>query len=359
MFSSQHTIGREQKRSRARVGREPGPHKSTGAMDVSSTTPQQRAEAANLTVPAAPTPEAHILIDAQEQNQHTPPSPANVMCSAETAMPIPQGAIRQVSSPAWEGRGDTGLDCAAAAYMPVNADDGCAVIPSFASLSSTGSDMITSALGDPSIIAERNSSLTTAGAEDSSAENSRLGLIPPAAEAAAALTPAPGPPPSAASKIESSTRLFFAPSDTAPEEVVNSEATPSPIRAGEGPASARSVFSGIFELEMDSPVASPEEGQGEGVPMQSSAVQDSDSLVIRNETAEEPMTTGSSYSPPHVHSQPIQVVWGRRSPSPGPPQALQGPWGRLQEVVGIRILFCVPSHFLVDFLLHFPVLDRS
>lgn len=326
-------MGRLQKRCRARAARAQatGPHKSIDLMDTPPATPQERAEAVNLTISAPATPD--VLSDARQQL--SPPSPSSLTCATERRASTSPAAAHPILSPAWEGKDGAGQDLPLASDAPATADDPAA-IPNRAALASGGTS---AALPDspPSSAAERR---------DVPSANLRLDLIPPVRQPqpsvlppAAALEPPPGPSPSAASgngahmtPPQRAVRAFFAHSDVAPEEALRSNAASSPMRAVEGPPSSRSAFSGIFELEMESPMA-PATGGGVAVVPHSYAIQDSEeSVLTASDAVAAPATTSGNNVLSPRSSLPIQGAWGRIASSPDSFQPLQGSWGRLQEV---------------------------
>lgn len=172
-------------------------------------------------------------------------------------------------------------------------------------------------------------------------------------------SPAPGPSPSAASasethgdELQEVDRAFFGASTT---EDFQFEATVStPVRSGEGVISSPSVVSGIFELEIGSPLVPLELSTTIAAEKDAAdtAVNDSeDSAVVSSDSAPPPETE-SIISAAVASGSPTLMSgpWGRIAPSPeAPQQPLQGPWGRLQEVNVVQEIFMrstVPEIFI-------------
>ena len=269
-------------------------------MDTSATEQQGRIEAVALTIVAPPTPDVP-----RDVHQHLlPPSPASApssgaSCTTEfrasaSSPAAASGIIYPAISPAWETTDEAGPAAAAAVDDP---------LPAAAAISSSLAAPICSTSSSSPVRQEqdRSPALATSGQSSSSsnssstqsaAANLRLDLIPdvpalepPSAAAAVAAAAAAAPSPSTAPGIEAAAgtttttattgstthitetrakhremRTFFGPShhddSTHHEAQLNSEETllsPMTQLAEQDLPSSRSVLSGIFELEMESP----------------------------------------------------------------------------------------------------------
>lgn len=202
----------------------------------------------------------------------------------------------------------------------------------------------------------------------------------PVLRRAAAAAPRPSPSAPSGINIESSAHRIAPPRRAAraffdlerPHDSDDEVAASPMMQDGEEPTSSHSRVSGIFELEIDSPLQSAGGGPA-APPLLSPAAsaaaattavvgdgrQDIDNDAHEpEESVEEPapresaaaaaITLAGSMAPVHSArsyvSGEMQGVWGRIAPSPSlvDGRPLQGAWGRLQEVrvsdvrVGIR-----------------------
>lgn len=301
-------------------------------MNNSPGTPEERATAVRLTIIAPPTLDGPRDV---EQNL-PPPSPASLSCAIGTQSFMPPSPATYPSlSPAWEAKdhGELGYD--GSMGEPRTADDPPAIRSLAAPTSSSRNTSTPLDRSLPTSAAEQRKAL---------AANLRLDLIPlvsapqePVLLPAVAFAPEVGPSPSTASGMSTACtdvpqrakRAFFGSSDIDPDEAVHSDAASSPMPAAEGPTSSRSMLSGIFELEIGSPIASAT-GAARGV----SSVKDRPTDFEASEGSMVPAAVATSGNlDPSLGSRSImQSPWGKISPTPESSQSLQGPWGRLQEV---------------------------
>ncbi|CAN0529263.1 unnamed protein product, partial [Ectocarpus sp. 12 AP-2014] len=101
------------------------------------------------------------------------------------------------------------------------------------------------------------------------------------------------------------------------------------------PPSSQSGISGVFELDLDSPLATSTTPPVDDMGTQDFArrdVGDSEgSVVVSRDSSAEEATAGAAQS---IGAAPVpSLPWGRVAPSPDSSQPLPGPWGRLQEVM--------------------------
>lgn len=298
------------------------------AMEASPSTPAERAESVNLTIDAPDTPEQRNML-------HTPPSPSSfASCSTgRTTAPMPSAS--PPLSPAWEGkRGNE--------HQPVQAR---------LALSPAGLDR-----GLPFLIRPPTPTLqpdaspvpaNVAGPREFSASNIRPDLMPPggntaqdrgapaaAAAAASALAgTSPRPPPSPAGPLEISDDTSSA---LARPGFFGSSSTTTPsMRTPVPPSPGSADMSGIFHLDLDSPLA------GQATPREDEKVAED---RVQDSAAAEAAAVSPSESSPRQAPAPtsnnasatlspgLSVPWGSVAPSPHSTEALQGAWGRLQEV---------------------------
>lgn len=307
-------------------------------MEASPSPPVERAEPLNLAIDA---PDA-----LEPRNMLHPPLSASSAASCSTA----QAATLMPSanpplSPAWEGKRDN-------EPQPVQAR---------LALSPAGLDH---ARGLPSPIRPPTSAprptaspvpANAAGPQEFSAVHLRPDLMPPgagstqhqgaaAATAAVAAAASPGAPPSPAGPSEindtdspAPTRAgFFGSSSTTPTTPTMHTLVPR------SPSPSSADMSGIFHLDLDSPLA----GQATSTPREVVAAEDEDRVQDspEEEKADDAAVPAGESSPSQAPaaatsnnviatlSPGLSVPWGRVVPSPDSSDALQGSWGLLHEV---------------------------
>lgn len=274
---------------------------------------------------------------------HNPPSPSSLAGCSPAQATAPMPSTNPPLSPAWEGRRGNEHQPVQAhlALSPAGFDRGLPFLirpPTTPALHPTASPVPANA----------------AGPQEFSAANLRPDLMPPGAGAAqhrgaaaaaaaaaeaAAASPRTPPSPAGASEINDTTSaptrpgFFGSPSTNTP--TMHTPVPPSPSSAD---------MSGIFHLDLDSPLAgqaTPRDGEDEMVA--EDRVQDSRedeeeaAAVSAAESSPSQAPASTSNNAGAVLSPGFSVPWGRVAPSPDSSDALQGPWGRLQEV-------CVLSH---------------
>lgn len=113
------------------------------------------------------------------------------------------------------------------------------------------------------------------------------------------------------------------------------------------PSPSSADMSGIFHLDLDSPLAgqaTPRDGEDETAAedrVQDSAEEHEAAAVSAAESSPSQAPASTSSNAGAVLSPGFSVPWGRVAPSPDSSDALQGPWGRLQEVC---VCVCVVAH---------------
>lgn len=346
---SQHMgRARQRKHSRARASAVPSLHKAIATMDTPPITPQERPEPVNLTISSIPSP-----FDHGDQHLHLPPpSPASTTaCVPESSsVSTPSATVAYPSpSPAWESKDETRQSSAGASTTAVPVVLGPDSISSPAATASRPCST-QPVLGSQE---EQRESLVANLRLDSAPSDRVQGL----SVLAPSPIPAPSPgallSPSLASGIQvpptttvvphqqqqqrpTATRAFFSPfENTAVEESLSSEAAESPsTHAGEGPFSSRSGVSGIFELEIGSPMVSGRDRVDLQLPQQvgqsheSAVTSPSAAAFASREEGTEEKGLEPGEGEKEDHEKDSGTV-----PSPGLSQSMQGgPWGRLQQV---------------------------
>ncbi|CAM9428057.1 unnamed protein product, partial [Ectocarpus sp. 8 AP-2014] len=100
------------------------------------------------------------------------------------------------------------------------------------------------------------------------------------------------------------------------------------------PPSSHSGISGVFELDLDSPLATsttPPVDMGTQDFARRNVGDSEDLVAVSRDSSAEEVTAGAAHS---ISAAPApSLPWGRVAPSPDSSQPLPGPWGRLQEVM--------------------------
>lgn len=297
-------------------------------MEESPSTPAERAEPLNLTIDAPATPQQPNLL-------HIPPSPSSLAGCSTTQATAPTPSTNPPPSPAWEGgRGNEHQPVQAhLALSPAGADRGLPFLirpPTTPALHPTASPVPANA----------------AGPQAFSAANLRPDLMPPGARAAQH-------PGAAAAATAAATSPRTPPSPAGPSEINDDTTSSAPTRPGFfgtpstntptmhtpiPPSPSSADMSGIFHLDLDSPLAgqaTPRDGEDETAAedrVQDSAEEHEAAAVSAAESSPSQAPASTSSNAGAVLSPGFSVPWGRVAPSPDSSDALQGPWGRLQEV---------------------------
>lgn len=335
-------------------------------MDDAPGNPQGQASSSNLTIDAPSTPDLRSNVD-------PPPSPASlVSCSPADAVavmpPATQAAVAHAAvSPAWETKDSD-------QHQRLHEEE----VHGPAAAGIAHSPAVALSIAAPSISALDPSTpvhAAAAGPRRYSATNLRPDLIPATGRAATAATamPAPAPTdepaavPSPSGTVDAHTASdetavaqgFFGSStgtsSRSDATVVGAVGIPAAAAAARHeevslsrgvsdstssstmrPPSSRSGMSGIFELELDSPLSPAAAAAAVGEVVLDSSSGDAEDLhgypaASSNSSVAAAGGAGDSESMP----APLPVAplpWGRIAPSPDSSPALRGPWGQLQEV---------------------------